>query len=111
MTSPVNLPDKPCQLPKDPAKHTTDEFYTTCNLPARWQRPYWFTGYGSQQTPPPHPFYRSSYMEIGWYPPNVHTVPVSYYPTQQKFSRHLATCGMYRNSSLNTALDPQPWTS
>ncbi|PNF40419.1 hypothetical protein B7P43_G01587 [Cryptotermes secundus] len=93
-------------VPADETK--TSDFYRTANLPNRFDRPYWFTGYGCQRRPPQHPFYRTTSSDYGWYPPTIHTVPTVFYPMSQKFSNDLAKSGMYRNYSLNTVMDPQP---
>lgn len=37
--------------------------------------------------------------------PNVHTAPTRYHGKSQAFSKHLGQAGMYRNHSLNTAVD------
>ena len=37
--------------------------------------------------------------------PTVHTMPTSFHAKCQKFTDHLGKCGMYRNQSLNTAMD------
>ncbi|EEB15968.1 hypothetical protein Phum_PHUM397450 [Pediculus humanus corporis] len=66
MTAPVKCNVTSTVTQQDPQKETTKDFYKTCNLPPRWDRPYWFTGYGCQQVPLPHPFYRSTYMDYGW---------------------------------------------
>ncbi|XP_045765190.1 UPF0691 protein C9orf116 isoform X2 [Maniola jurtina] len=91
---------------KKPEPKTSD-FLTTCNLPKRFEHPHWFNGYGCQ-TNKQHPFYRTSASEYGWYPPGYHSVPTAFFPKNQHFSNYLASAGMYRNYSLNTALDPVP---
>ncbi|PSN29368.1 UPF0691 protein [Blattella germanica] len=88
-------------VPVDETK--TSDLYRTANLPEHW-----FSGYGCQKKPPEHPFYRTTSMEYGWYPPSVHTIPTSFHPVSQKFSNALAKGGMYRNYSLNTAMDSDP---
>lgn len=64
-----------------------------------------FSGYGEDESPHPHPCYRSTTMDYGWYAPTIHTVPTTYYPRNTSFSENLARGGMYRNCSLNTELD------
>ncbi|KAG7299513.1 hypothetical protein JYU34_016476 [Plutella xylostella] len=82
----------------------TSDLFHTCNLPPRFEHPHWFNGYGSQINKQ-HPFYRTTSSEYGWYPPGYHSVPSVFFPQGQKFSNHLAACGMYRNYSLNTGMD------
>ncbi|KAJ8950575.1 hypothetical protein NQ318_015708 [Aromia moschata] len=41
--------------------------------------------------------------------PTIHSVPTSFFPTNQEFSKALGRSGMYRNYSLNTGLDPTPY--
>ncbi|KAL1506607.1 hypothetical protein ABEB36_005936 [Hypothenemus hampei] len=83
----------------------TSDFYKTCHLPKRFDYPTWFYGYGIERRPPEHPFYRTTSSDYGRYPPTIHTVPTSFFPTTQDFSRGLAKAGMYRNYSLNTGLE------
>ncbi|XP_056633406.1 piercer of microtubule wall 1 protein [Diorhabda carinulata] len=83
----------------------TSDFYKTCQLPKRFDHPSWFYGYGLQKSPPDHPFYRTTSSDYGRYPPTIHTVPTSFYPTCQEFSKALAKAGNYKNYSLNTGLD------
>ncbi|XP_044259357.1 UPF0691 protein C9orf116 [Tribolium madens] len=83
----------------------TSDFYRTCELPKRFEYPSWFYGYGIQRRPPEHPFYRTTSSDYGRYPPTIHTVPTSFFPNNQQFSKALAKTGMYRNYSLNTGLD------
>ncbi|KAF7396790.1 UPF0691 protein C9orf116 [Vespula maculifrons] len=64
-----------------------------------------FKGYRQDELPLPHPCYRNTSMDYGWYAPTIHTVPTSYYPRNAYFSRDAALGGMYRNYSLNTELD------
>ncbi|PBC31567.1 Leucine-rich repeat-containing protein [Apis cerana cerana] len=61
-----------------------------------------FKGYRQDETPLPHPCYRSTAMDYGWYAPTIHTVPTSYYPRDNSFSTNQGRGGMYRNCSLNT---------
>ncbi|XP_050294275.1 piercer of microtubule wall 1 protein [Anthonomus grandis grandis] len=83
----------------------TSDFYQTCGLPKRFDYPNWFYGYGTQRRPPLHPFYTTTSSEYGRYPPTIHTVPTSFFPNTQDFTRNLAKAGMYRNYSLNTGID------
>nr|XP_034183238.1 UPF0691 protein C9orf116 homolog isoform X1 [Osmia lignaria] len=83
----------------------TDDIYRTCNLPTRFMYPRVFQGYRQDETPLPHPCYRSTTMDYGWYAPTVHTVPTRYYPRNTSFSEGQAIGGMYRNCSVNTELD------
>ncbi|XP_076240684.1 piercer of microtubule wall 1 protein-like [Calliopsis andreniformis] len=83
----------------------TDDIYRTCNLPTRFMYPRIFKGYRQDDSPLPHPCYKSTAMDYGWYAPTIHTVPTTYYPRNTSFSDSLAQGGMYRNCSLNTELD------
>lgn len=85
-----------------PQNAKTSDFYRTENIPNRFEHPDWFQGYGGKKQ---HPMYRTSSMTYGQKAPSVHTMPTSFHCRSQKFSEHLGTCGMYRNHSLNTALD------
>ena len=38
-------------------------------------------------------------------------MPQQFHAKSQKFSQHLGQCGMYRNNSLNTAVDKSPVSS
>ncbi|OXU23150.1 hypothetical protein TSAR_004600 [Trichomalopsis sarcophagae] len=62
-------------------------------------------GYRQNEGSNPHPCYRSTSMDYGWFSPTVHTVPTTYYPRNGAFSLEVARGGMYRNCSLNTELD------
>lgn len=64
-----------------------------------------FKGYRQEESPQPHPCYRSTSMDYGYYSPTIHTVPTAYYARSTKFSSEIARGGMYRNRSLNTELD------
>ncbi|XP_076643165.1 piercer of microtubule wall 1 protein-like [Halictus rubicundus] len=90
---------------KDALGPRTDDIYGTCNLPTRFMYPRTFLGYRQDDSPLPHPCYRSTSMDYGWYAPSIHTVPTRYYPRNTSFSEHQALGGMYRNCSLNTELD------
>ncbi|XP_076163927.1 piercer of microtubule wall 1 protein-like [Ptiloglossa arizonensis] len=83
----------------------TNDVYRTCNLPTRFMYPRIITGYRENDGPLPHPCYRSTSMDYGWYAPTVHTVPTRYYPRSTSFSEIQSRGGMYRNCSLNTELD------
>ncbi|XP_061186344.1 piercer of microtubule wall 1 protein-like isoform X1 [Saccostrea echinata] len=85
-----------------PAGSKTSEFYRTDNIPNRFEHPEWFQGYGGKTQ---HPMYRTSSSDYGAKAPSVHTMPTTFHARSQKFSMHLGTCGMYKNHSLNTALD------
>lgn len=64
-----------------------------------------FKGYRQEETSKPHPCYRSTAMDYGWYSPTIHTVPTTFYPRTGNFTTALSRAGMYRNCSLNTELD------
>ena len=52
-----------------------------------------------------HPMYRTTSADYGANPATVHTVPITYHAKSQQFSNQLGKCGMFRNRSLNTAMD------
>ncbi|XP_026693849.2 piercer of microtubule wall 2 protein-like [Ciona intestinalis] len=52
-----------------------------------------------------HPLYQTSAGTYGELPPSAQTAPSTFHGKSQRFSQHLGKCGMYRNHSLNTALD------
>lgn len=85
-----------------PVGATTDQYYRTQNIPNRFNNPEWFQGYSTKKE---HPMYRTSSSEYGSRIPTVHTMPITFNARSQKFSEHLGKCGMYRNQSLNTAMD------
>ncbi|XP_043477798.1 UPF0691 protein C9orf116 [Leptopilina heterotoma] len=89
------LPPGPC----------TSDIYRTSGLPLRFLYPKVFQGYRQSDNSLPHPCYRCTSMDYGWYAPTVHTVPANYYPRNNFFSSELSRAGMYRNRSLNTELD------
>ncbi|KAH3816218.1 hypothetical protein DPMN_117730 [Dreissena polymorpha] len=62
----------------------------------------WFQGYGGKNQ---HRMYRTSAATYVAKKPSVHTMPASFHCRSHKFLEHLGKCGMYRNHSLNTALD------
>ncbi|XP_064607142.1 piercer of microtubule wall 1 protein-like isoform X2 [Liolophura sinensis] len=80
----------------------TSDYYRTFSIPDRFDNPEWFEGYN---TIPQNPLYRTTNNSYGNRPPTVHTMPTSFHAKSQKFSKHLGTCGMYRNHSLNTGMD------
>ncbi|XP_076448465.1 piercer of microtubule wall 1 protein-like [Babylonia areolata] len=80
----------------------THQYYRTEDIPARFDNPEWFQGYGGKKQ---HPMYRTSSSTYGGKSPSVHTMPTQFYARSQKFSGHLGSCGMYRNYSLNTEMD------
>nr|XP_009679714.1 PREDICTED: uncharacterized protein C15orf65 homolog [Struthio camelus australis] len=49
--------------------------------------------------------FKTTSSEYGAIPPTSQTVPCTYHPKDQTFSKHLHTCGSFRNSHLNTAPD------
>ncbi|KAG8575765.1 hypothetical protein GDO81_009666 [Engystomops pustulosus] len=49
--------------------------------------------------------FRTTSSEYGAMRPSYEMAPCYHYPVSQQFSQHLGTCGMYRNHSLNTAVD------
>ncbi|XP_014209296.1 UPF0691 protein C9orf116 [Copidosoma floridanum] len=84
----------------------TGDIYRTYNIPTRFMYPKLFRGYRQLEAgASPHPCYRSTSMDYGWFAPTVHTVPTAYYPRDGSFSVEAGRGGMYRNCSLNTELD------
>ncbi|KAL8587152.1 hypothetical protein ACOMHN_026120 [Nucella lapillus] len=77
----------------------THQYYRIGDIPARFDNPDWFQGYGGKKQ---HPMYRTSGSDYGGKPPSVHTMQTQFFAKSQKFSQHLGSCGMYRNYSLNT---------
>lgn len=65
-----------------------------------------FQGYGCQgQAATNNPLYQTTSSDYGWYTPSCHTVAPQYHPKASAFTDLLRRCGMYRNYSLNTAMD------
>ncbi|KAF5299300.1 hypothetical protein FQA39_LY02473 [Lamprigera yunnana] len=87
-------------------KQKTSDFYRTCNLPERFEYPSCFYGYGIQRQTPEHPLYRTTTSDYGRYPPTVHTITNSFFPSTREFTTVASRGGMYRNYSLNTGKDP-----
>ncbi|NXJ81637.1 CI116 protein, partial [Trogon melanurus] len=85
-----------------PGPRTGDWYRTSPGLPARFQHPACFRGYGK---PEPHPRYRTSNQAYGSRAPTVHEVPTSFHVTSHAFSKTLAQGGPYRNNGLNTSLE------
>jgi len=80
-------------------KRTCDLYPIHPKLPPRFNNSEWFKGYGCEKFP--HPFYITTAMDYGRFPPTAHTMTQSYYPIECKFTDHLAVTGMPRNRSLN----------
>ncbi|KAL5516238.1 hypothetical protein EMCRGX_G001521 [Ephydatia muelleri] len=93
---------QPMQQTHPEAGLKTSDFYKTESLPERFNHPDWFVGYGTQ---PQNSFFRTTAMSYGSKPLSVHTMPTEFYGRTQKFSEKLGKVGMYRNHSLNTAVD------
>ncbi|XP_058793320.1 piercer of microtubule wall 1 protein [Phymastichus coffea] len=93
--------DEPSSLPGP----RTDEVYRTVNIPIRFMYPKLLKGYREVAGSNPHPCYRSTSTDYGWFSPTIHTVPTTYYPRNGSFSLEVSRGGMYRNCSLNTELD------
>ncbi|KAM8804408.1 piercer of microtubule wall 2 protein [Eudromia elegans] len=49
--------------------------------------------------------FKTTSSEYGAIPPTSEMAPCTYHPKDQAFTTHLLTCGSFRNSQLNTALD------
>jgi len=54
---------------------------------------------------PHHPLYQTSSSVYGELSATSETAPSTFHGKSQTFSQHLGVCGMYRNHSLNTAMD------
>ena len=80
----------------------TSHYYRVKGLPARFDAPELFKGYS---TKPVHHIYRTTNSTYGGKSPSVHTMPNAFHAKSHEFSEQLGNCGMYRNHSLNCALD------
>ncbi|KAM6308250.1 piercer of microtubule wall 2 protein [Aegotheles albertisi] len=49
--------------------------------------------------------FKTTSSEYGAIPPVPQMVPCTYHPVDHTFSKHLLTCGLLKDSSLNTAID------
>jgi len=96
-----------CFHSEPPGSKTSQYYVTHPNLEQRFDNPDWFKGYGCEK--PPHPLYRTTYMEYGRYPPAVHTMPVCYFTRDSSFTKSRAPGGPYVDEGLNTQLDPPPY--
>ncbi|KAM6170117.1 piercer of microtubule wall 1 protein [Rhynchocyon petersi] len=85
-----------------PPEKTSDYYRVSKHLPARFNNPAWFRGYRSQE---PVSIYRTSNQAYGGQAPTVHEMPKVFYPCWNKFSRHLATFGMFRNNTFNVWME------
>ena len=57
----------------------------------------------------PNPFYQTTSSRYGISGPSDEMLPLTYHGKSNKFSEHLMNAGMYRNNSLNTATDKNPF--
>ncbi|NXD74971.1 CI116 protein, partial [Halcyon senegalensis] len=85
-----------------PGSRPSDWNRPSPGLPARFQQPSCFRGYGE---PRPHPRYRTTNQAYGSRAPTVHEVPTSFHVTSHAFSTTLAQGGMSRDNGLNTSLE------
>lgn len=86
-----------------PSGSKTSAYYKTKEgVPQRFDNPDWFQGYEGKKVAP---MYRTSNADYGNRAPSVHTMPTTFHAKSQQFSLDLGKCGMYRNHSLNCAMD------
>uniref|UniRef100_M3YKU8 Chromosome 9 open reading frame 116 n=1 Tax=Mustela putorius furo TaxID=9669 RepID=M3YKU8_MUSPF len=84
------------------AQKTSDCYRVDDDLPARFNNPAWFRGYGTKRAVS---VYRTSNAVYGSRAPTVHEMPKVFYPNSSKFSRQLAAGGMFRNNTLNVSME------
>ncbi|XP_044120304.1 UPF0691 protein C9orf116 homolog [Neovison vison] len=94
---PTPGPPAPAPPPK-----TSDCYRVDDDLPARFNNPAWFRGYGTKKAVS---VYRTSNEAYGSRAPTVHEMPKVFYPNSSKFSRQLAAGGMFRNNTLNVYME------
>ena len=99
--------DYEATLPGNDAS-TQDYYKLSAQVPDRFKQPDGFKGYGKHDQ---NPLYMTSSSDYGCRQPTVHVMPQTFHAKSQKFTGHLGQCGMYRNHSLNTAVDKNPVSS
>eukprot|EP00745_Piridium_sociabile_P015337 TRINITY_DN2271_c0_g1_i3.p2 TRINITY_DN2271_c0_g1~~TRINITY_DN2271_c0_g1_i3.p2 ORF type:complete len:116 (+),score=29.16 TRINITY_DN2271_c0_g1_i3:61-408(+) len=67
----------------------THQYYHVSDIPARFDNPDWFQGYGGKKQ---HPMYRTSASTYGGKTPSVHTMPTQFYAKSQKFTEVCVVC-------------------
>ncbi|XP_077630769.1 piercer of microtubule wall 1 protein [Crocuta crocuta] len=97
-------PELPTPEPPGPAapQRTSDYYRIDRDLPARFNNPAWFRGYGTKEAVSVS---RTSNQAYGSRAPSVHEMPKVFYPNSDKFSRQLAAGGMFRNNTLNVCVE------
>ncbi|XP_008707694.2 UPF0691 protein C9orf116 homolog isoform X1 [Ursus americanus] len=95
-------PPAPAPPAPEPPQRTSDYYRVDEDLPARFNNPAWFRGYGTKQ---PVSLYRTSNQAYGSRAPTVHEMPKVFYPNSSKFSRQLAAGGMFRNNTFNVYME------
>ncbi|XP_006902441.1 PREDICTED: UPF0691 protein C9orf116 homolog [Elephantulus edwardii] len=100
--APQECVDPGTEEARAPPERTSDCYRVSAHLPARFNNPACFRGYRSKE---PASIYRTSNQTYGGQAPTVHEMPKVFYPTWNKFSRHLAAFGMFRNSTFNVCME------
>ncbi|KAG8518637.1 UPF0691 protein [Galemys pyrenaicus] len=96
-------PAEPAARPPAPPAEKTSDFYRVSeDLPARFNNPACFRGYGSRERAS---VYRTSNQDYGSRAPTVHEMPKVFYPNSSKFSRQRAAGGVSQSHALNVGLD------
>ncbi|XP_045737990.1 piercer of microtubule wall 1 protein [Mirounga angustirostris] len=95
-------PGAPAPPAPAPPQRTRDYYRVDEDLPARFNNPAWFRGYGTKEAVS---VYRTSNQAYGSRAPTVHEMPKVFYPNSNKFSRQLAATGMFQNNTFNVCME------